>query len=160
MEYIKQLREKTGNMPIILNGAAGAILDKGKILLVLHNEKKLWQIPGGLQEINETLEETIVREIREELNLELKIRSLIVLMSDPKWGWKYDNGFQIHPVTAFYLMKGNIDLEKIKIQESEINKYSFFKLSEIPENIFPCCKEKIRILKEYIEINNINSEET
>jgi ADP-ribose pyrophosphatase YjhB (NUDIX family) len=150
MEYVKGLREKTGNMPLILTGAAGAVFHNGELLLVLHREKNLWQIPGGLQEINETLENTVKREIKEELGLTLEVKALIALLSDPKWGWKYPNGFQIHPVTAFFHMEGEIDMNKIRIQESEILDYSFFRLDRIPGNTFPCCKEKIRILSEYI----------
>jgi len=151
MEYIKMLRDKTKNMPIITTGAAGAILIDGKILLVLHKQKNLWQIPGGLQEFGETLENTIEREIKEELSIELKVDKFIALLSDFKWGWSFDNGFKIHPVTAFYIMKGNVSINNIKIQESEILKYDLFNLDSIPDNTFECCKEKVRILIEYIE---------
>ena len=132
MEYLKQLKNKTGNMPIILNGAAGAILYENKLLLVFHKNKQQWQIPGGLQEFGETLEDTVSREIKEELNLTLYPKDLIAVLSDIKWGWKYPDGFQIHPVTAFYLMDGNIDLDEIVIQEDEVEGYSLFDIDNIP----------------------------
>jgi ADP-ribose pyrophosphatase YjhB (NUDIX family) len=152
MDYINQLRSKTENMPLILTGAAGAIIKDRKILLVLHKQKNQWQIPGGLQEFGESLEKTIEREIKEELNLDLVADSLITLLSDIKWGWNYPNGFKIHPVTAFYRMIGKIEVEKIKIQKTEILDYRFFDLDNIPIETFECCKEKIKILK---EIGNI-----
>ena len=148
MNYIEELRQHTRNMPIIVNGAAGAIIKNEKILLVLHKRHKQWQIPGGLQEFGESLEETIVREIKEELNLELIVERIITVLSDIKWGWEYDNGFKLHPVTVFYKMKGNIEIEKIKIQKEEIDEYDFFDFDNIPKNMFPCCREKINILKQ------------
>ena len=57
-------------------------------------------------------------------------------------------------------MEGIIELDKIKIQESEITQYSFFELNNIPENIFPCCNEKIRILREYFVHHTKECEES
>lgn len=151
MEYIKVLREKTGNMPLILNGAAGAILKENRILMVFHKGKKMWQIPGGLQEYGERLEETVEREIKEELGLDLIARDLVGLLSDKKYGWKYNNGFEIHPVTAFYIMVGKYKEKDIILQKEEIEKYQFFDLNEIPKNTFSCCKEKVRLLKNVYE---------
>lgn len=40
----------------------------GKILLVNHPEWNIWGIPGGTREAGESIEETMIREIREETN--------------------------------------------------------------------------------------------
>jgi ADP-ribose pyrophosphatase YjhB (NUDIX family) len=65
MDYWRDLRDKVGKMPLIMTGAAGAILKEGRLLLVRHKGKRLWQVPGGLQELGESLEDTVAREIRE-----------------------------------------------------------------------------------------------
>ncbi|WP_221389705.1 (deoxy)nucleoside triphosphate pyrophosphohydrolase [Dyadobacter sp. NIV53] len=45
-----------------------------------------WEFPGGKQEENETDEETLVREIREELNIEIQIvQKLPVTSKDQGW---------------------------------------------------------------------------
>lgn len=54
--------------------ASAAILDKGKVLLVRRNDDALlfpgnWAFPGGRAEENETPEQTVIREVREETNL-------------------------------------------------------------------------------------------
>ena len=85
MEYWQTLRQALGHQPLILSGAAGAIVHDGKILLVHHKDLNIWQIPGGLQELGETIQQTIEREIKEELNLDLKAGQLISVFSHPKW---------------------------------------------------------------------------
>lgn len=49
--------------------------DEGKILIAQRNLNKsqggLWEFPGGKIESNETKEEAIVREIKEELNMDI-----------------------------------------------------------------------------------------
>lgn len=52
---------------------------EGKILIAQRNLKKsqggLWEFPGGKIEPNETKEEAIVREIKEELNMDISCDS-------------------------------------------------------------------------------------
>ncbi len=51
--------------------------DEGKILIAQRNLQKaqggLWEFPGGKIESNETKEEAIVREIKEEMDIEIKV---------------------------------------------------------------------------------------
>ena len=53
--------------------------DEGKILIAQRNLNKsqggLWEFPGGKIESGETKEEAIVREIKEELNMNIKVDS-------------------------------------------------------------------------------------
>lgn len=64
--------------------AAAVIKDGDKILCVQRSSNKLayisekWEFPGGKIEPNETIEETVVREIKEELNLTIKPKSLLI----------------------------------------------------------------------------------
>lgn len=52
---------------------------EGKILIAQRNLKKsqggLWEFPGGKIEPNETQEEAIIREIKEELNMDIECDS-------------------------------------------------------------------------------------
>jgi 8-oxo-dGTP diphosphatase len=56
-------------------GVGALIFDEDKILLVERGNEPLkgyWSLPGGVLETGETLEEGIVREVREETGLEVK----------------------------------------------------------------------------------------
>lgn len=55
-----------------------AIIEKDSLILVVQRSSTMsfplkWEFPGGKIEINETEEECIIREIKEELNLEIEI---------------------------------------------------------------------------------------
>ena len=89
--YWNQICSLTGDLTIILPGAAGAIIKDNRILLVRHKGKNLWQIPGGLQEIGEKITETVTREIKEELGLQLAVRDLIAVYSGKEWSIEFDN---------------------------------------------------------------------
>jgi 8-oxo-dGTP diphosphatase len=62
---------------------AAVIIQDNKILCVQRNENKYdyiskkWEFPGGKVEENEQLEETIKREIQEELNLTIDVKSFL-----------------------------------------------------------------------------------
>lgn len=59
----------------------GAVVWRGEEFLLVRRGKAPrlgeWTIPGGRQEIGETVRETAIREIREETNLEIEIAGLV-----------------------------------------------------------------------------------
>lgn len=63
---------------------AAVIIKDNKILCVQRSENKYdyiskkWEFPGGKVEEKESIEETIVREIEEELNLKIKVNNLLM----------------------------------------------------------------------------------
>jgi 8-oxo-dGTP diphosphatase len=62
---------------------AAVIVQENKILCVQRNENKYdyiskkWEFPGGKVEENEQLEDTIKREILEELNLTIEVKTFL-----------------------------------------------------------------------------------
>ena len=72
-------KEKT---PPPLLQVTAAVISRGRHVLLAKRPPGgllggLWEFPGGKQKENETLEETLSREIREELNLEVEIGDLL-----------------------------------------------------------------------------------
>jgi 8-oxo-dGTP pyrophosphatase MutT (NUDIX family) len=54
----------------------GIIFEDGKVWL-RHNERNEWELPGGKLDEGEQPEETVVREMREELGFETKVVDII-----------------------------------------------------------------------------------
>jgi ADP-ribose pyrophosphatase YjhB (NUDIX family) len=63
-------------------GASGAVVHGGQVLLVRHTygeKERLWALPGGYAIHDERLDQTAVREIREETGLEVEVMDVIGL---------------------------------------------------------------------------------
>lgn len=71
------------NQPII--GVGAVIIGKGKILLEKRKGEPgrgKWSVPGGLVELGESAEQTVIREVREETNLEVEKPKLIDVVNN------------------------------------------------------------------------------
>jgi 8-oxo-dGTP diphosphatase len=68
---------------------AAVIQHQNKILAVQRGPAKYayisekWEFPGGKMEAGETEEQTIIREIREELNMQIKVQSKLLTVEHP-----------------------------------------------------------------------------
>ena len=79
MEYWKMLRDKVGNMPIMLMAAGVIIQNKaGEILLQKRSDSNKWGIPGGMLDYGESAEEAAIREVHEETGVDAAIISHII----------------------------------------------------------------------------------
>jgi ADP-ribose pyrophosphatase YjhB (NUDIX family) len=57
--------------------------DQGRILMIRRTDNDLYAIPGGGQEIGETITQTVVREVKEETGIDVEVTGLIGIYSDP-----------------------------------------------------------------------------
>lgn len=74
---------KEGGRPILLVAACALVDADGRVLLAQRPPGKqlagLWEFPGGKVELGETPEETLVRELQEEIGVETKVACLAPL---------------------------------------------------------------------------------
>ena len=65
----------------VIDVAAGLIFRSGKLLITKRYDDAhlggLWEFPGGKRESNESFEQCLVRELREELGIEVTVRELV-----------------------------------------------------------------------------------
>ncbi|WP_067100209.1 (deoxy)nucleoside triphosphate pyrophosphohydrolase, partial [Streptococcus sp. DD13] len=93
----------------IIKVVAAAIEHKGKFFCAQRPEGKslggYWEFPGGKLEVGESPEETLLREIKEELNSEIEILSYLNEAS-----YDYDFGTVVMKTYHAKLISGNLDL--------------------------------------------------
>lgn len=65
--------------------SASAIVtdEQGRILLVKRRDNTLWALPGGGHDIGETIEQTAIREVKEETGLDVQVVGLSGVYTDP-----------------------------------------------------------------------------
>ena len=101
----------------------GIIYINGKIALV-KNERNEWEPPGGKIKPHETPEQCVLREIKEELNIDASIDCLL-----DTWMYKVDK--KVNVFCVIYLCKPvNIDEQQIKLS-FEHSKYGLFTPKQI-----------------------------
>ena len=57
--------------------------EAGRILMIRRTDNDLYAIPGGAQEVGETISQTVVREVKEETGVDVEVTGLIGIYSDP-----------------------------------------------------------------------------
>lgn len=130
--------------------ASGVIIfnDKKQIYLVLRaREPKagFWELPGGFININESAEDGALREIKEELGLDLD--NLIFFKSYPN-DYLY-KGTQYYPLDLFFVSK--VNYKEIKpIEAEELIDGKFFDIDKIPFDKLAFQSNK-KVLKDYLE---------
>jgi mutator protein MutT len=63
-------------------GVGAVVLHEGRVLLIRRGKEPLrgrWLIPGGTVELGETLEQAIVREVREETGIVVRPREVVLV---------------------------------------------------------------------------------
>ncbi|HML02870.1 MAG TPA: NUDIX hydrolase [Candidatus Bathyarchaeia archaeon] len=77
------MRREYPSQPIV--GIGAIIVQDGKILLAKRGSepgKGKWSVPGGVVELGEKLEKAVVREVKEETNLDVEVVHLIDAVSN------------------------------------------------------------------------------
>lgn len=93
MSYISWLREQVGSQQVILVSSTACVADdEGRVLWQRRRDFDCWGLPGGILELDESLPECAVREVREETGLDVEPVRLLGLYSSPDYDVTYPNG--------------------------------------------------------------------
>jgi len=71
-------------------------------LLVRNTGSTEWTTPGGMIEPFERPAESVVRELKEELNIDVKVISLLGVFGGPEYHMVYPNGDEVVYITSVF----------------------------------------------------------
>lgn len=132
--------------------SVGALIvdDDMRILLLKRKkspEENCWSIPGGMVEYSEKVENALIREIKEELGVVIKVKSMLCVV---------DNIIEekmFHTVSISYL----VDLVSGELKNMEMDKHSamsWFSINNLPEKLTISTKEALRIYDSTLKKRN------
>ena len=134
--YILELREKIGHMLIMSPGAAAFITnERGEILLQHRSDDLRWGLPGGAVDPGEDPADAVVREVREETNLEVIPERLTGLYSGPEWRHVYPNGDEIMVIGMVFACR--VIGGTLAINDDESLELRYFPPDQLPAQLFP-----------------------
>jgi 8-oxo-dGTP diphosphatase len=116
-----------------------------KILLIKRNTRPFvgfWALPGGRMDPGETIEQTVVREVKEETGLDVKIVKVVGEYMEK--GVREDIDYEYYP-TCFVVEPVGGELKK---QDSEIQEMKLFGLDALPK---PLAFVHEKMLEDYVQ---------
>ncbi|NMF07621.1 NUDIX hydrolase [Clostridium beijerinckii] len=132
-EYIKRLRKHTGNSPLLLVAAGAIIYKNRKILLQRRADSGKWAIHGGVLELGETVEETVKRELNEEIGINPIELKFYKFFSGEDMHTVYPNGDEVYYINVIFLCD---EYEgELKQDNNEVTELKWFDVDNLPVDI-------------------------
>ena len=121
---------------------AAIIVRNNKLLLVKHckNNSYYWLLPGGGVEVGETIYESLKRELKEELNVDIGSHELIFVVESMSKDGK-------HLIQPTFLVK-DYNIDKIKLGEDKrVCGFEFFLANQLKDiTIYPDINDELFML--------------
>ena len=122
--------ERLGKNGELRIGCSATVFDESrqKVLLTRRKDNGLWCLPGGHMESGESVEECCVREVFEETGLQVRVKRLTGVYSNPDQLVIYPDGNQAH----FVVMNFEVEIVEGELSLSdETSEIGYFSLEEI-----------------------------
>ncbi|HEX3053568.1 MAG TPA: NUDIX domain-containing protein [Aggregatilineaceae bacterium] len=108
---------------MMILGVNVAIFQEGKILLTQREDFRVWCMPGGHVDDHESVAQAAIREVREEVGLEVQLTQMVGIYSRPAWK---DGGYHI------VVFRGEIVGGTMMPDPHEVLEIGYFDLDALP----------------------------
>lgn len=133
-DYIKELRDKVGHMPLVLPHAVVILFNENhEVLLEERSDDGYFDFPGGGIDLKESGEEAAKRELKEETGLIANKLVLFNVYTGEITKYVYFNGDVIYGVDLVYLCDKYHG--ELKPQLEEVKRLKFYKLDNLPNKM-------------------------
>lgn len=145
---MNQLKREYPTQPTV--GIGAVIICNGKILLAKRGSepgKNKWSIPGGLVELGETVRDTVIREVKEETNLDVEAHSLIDIVDNLEPDEKGKLRYHFVILDFFVRLKGgNPDAgsDALEVRWVSLNEVEKYDLTRIFREFFERNRETLQ----------------
>ncbi len=128
--YIQYLREMVGGNLVMLNATAVVIVNESnQVLLQKRSDNLLWGLPGGILEMDESITEGAIREVKEETNLDIVIEKFIGVFINPMMVWRKTDKAKVFA----YGFLGRVVSGDLRINDDESLEFRYFDKDKLPE---------------------------
>ncbi len=109
--------------PVSIKG----IIIFNKQIVLLKNEREEWELPGGKLEEDETVEACLVREIKEELSIEVAVKHIVD-------AWLYNIGGKVQVfIVSYYCDVSETQARHIKLspEHKDVGWFNFHQIKNL-----------------------------
>lgn len=145
MGYVEELRALVGHRPLVFVAGGALIFDEtGRVLLIERTDTREWASVGGIMDPGESIEQTTLREVREEVGLNLRELNFLGIFSGPEFSRTLPNGDQVSMFVVVYTARHTG--QPLTIDPAEVVQAGFFALDALPS---PMRNTTLRFLDAY-----------
>jgi len=144
--YLGQIRRLVGQKKVIVTAARAVVRDsEGRILFVRRRDNGQWGMPGGSQELGESILDCLKREVEEECGIAVLSATPIAIYSSLSIRTAYDDPYQV------FLVEFLIDRWAgfLVTETDETVDARFFAQSEPPDDLPDHYREALGDLRTY-----------
>jgi ADP-ribose pyrophosphatase YjhB (NUDIX family) len=130
--YIGKLRSSVGKQKLIVPSIRAIIEDnEGKILFIERLGEGKWGMPAGSIELDESIYDCLVREVKEETGLDVLSAQAMAVYTNPKYCTKNMFGDEYQLFEHLFLVTEWTG--SLKQNTEETSSAKFFRLNELPQ---------------------------
>jgi len=151
-EGLKSVRKDYAHLPDMPKAnsmkpaAAVAIINDSKVLMLKRKDNKKWTLPGGTLELDESLSDCAIREIKEECGLDVVITDIIGTYTDPNIRIEYSDGEVRREFTIVF--HGIVQSDNV-ILDDESSAYQWISLDNVED--LPMAESQKKRIADVIE---------